>query len=437
MSTPLLMPALSPTMEEGTLSKWLVKEGDKIEPGQVIAEIETDKATMDFEAVDEGVIEKILIPEGTEGVKVRTPIAQMSGGEAATPPPASKASGAGASREAAPVWASQSAPSPQATAPQAAPATLNGARLAASPLAKRMAAQAGIQLSAVSGTGPNGRIVKADIETALKSPPRPGATAPAQQIATVQAKAPAEAPQKAPGALVPPGYKEGEYTLEKMDGMRKAIARRMTQSFRDVPHFPLTIDVEIDKLMTARKQLNARLDSQGVKLSVNDILIRASALALIKVPASNVSFAGDSIMKHRHAHISVAVAIEGGLVTPVIFYADQKGLGQISQEMKVLAEKARARKLQPHEYEGGTFTISNMGMMGIKNFASIINEPQAMILSVGAGDQRPVVKDGALQIATVMSMTLTCDHRAVDGAVGGEFLGALRTFIEDPMMMMA
>jgi pyruvate dehydrogenase E2 component (dihydrolipoamide acetyltransferase) len=300
-----------------------------------------------------------------------------------------------------------------------------------------MAAQAGIQLSAVSGSGPNGRIVKADVEAALKAPPTPGAAAPTQQLATVQAKAPAEAPQKAPGSLVPLGYKEGEYTLEKMDGMRKAIARRMAQSFRDVPHFPLTIDVEIDKLMTARKQLNARLDSQGVKLSVNDILIRACALALIKVPAANVSFAGDSIMKHRHAHVSVAVAIEGGLVTPVIFYADQKGLGQISQEMKVLAEKARARKLQPHEYEGGTFTISNMGMMGIKSFASIINEPQAMILSVGAGEQRPVVKDGALQIATVMSMTLTCDHRAVDGAVGGEFLAALRTFIEDPMMMMA
>jgi pyruvate dehydrogenase E2 component (dihydrolipoamide acetyltransferase) len=219
--------------------------------------------------------------------------------------------------------------------------------------------------------------------------------------------------------------------------MRKTIARRMTQSFRDVPHFPLTIDVEIDKLLTARKQLNARLDPQGVKLSVNDLLIRACALSLIKVPASNVSYAGDTILRHKHAHVAVAVAIEGGLITPVIFYAEQKGLSQISNEMKVLAEKARTRKLQPQDYEGGTFTISNLGMMGIKNFNSIINEPQAMILSVGVGEQRPVVKEGALQIATVMSMTLTCDHRAVDGAIGAEFLSALRTFIEDPMMMMA
>jgi pyruvate dehydrogenase E2 component (dihydrolipoamide acetyltransferase) len=431
MSTPLLMPALSPTMEEGTLSKWLVKEGDKIEPGQVIAEIETDKATMDFEAVDEGVIEKILIPAGTEGVKVRTTIAQMAGGDAApAPAPVAKA--------AAP--APQAAPAAVASAPATKPQAANGqARAFVSPLAARMAAQAGIDVAGLKGSGPNGRVVKADIEAAMKSPQKPAAAAPqavAQAAAPQQARA-LEVPTKAPGAVVPLGYKDGEFTLEKMDGMRKAIARRMTQSFRDVPHFPLTVDVEIDKLLTARKQLNARLDNQGVKLSVNDLLIRACALTLIRVPNSNVSFAGDAIMRHKHAHISVAVAIDGGLVTPVVFYAEQKGLAQISQEVKVLAEKARARKLQPQEYEGGTFTISNLGMMGIKSFASILNEPQAMILSVGVGEQRPVVKDGALQIATMMTMTLTCDHRAVDGAVGSEFLSVLRSYIEDPMMMMA
>ncbi|HWA22853.1 MAG TPA: pyruvate dehydrogenase complex dihydrolipoamide acetyltransferase [Caulobacterales bacterium] len=439
MSEPILMPALSPTMEEGTLTKWLVKEGDKIAPGQVIAEIETDKATMDFEAVDEGVIEKILIPEGTEGVKVRTPIAQMVGG--ANPPPASKASGGGGRREAAPVGATsppQTAPSVSLrspASPQAGEHKNGAARVHASPLAKRMAEQAGIDITGLQGSGPAGRVVKSDVEAAMKAPQAAKAPAAVQQPAPQQARPNLPDAPKPPAPLLP--YKEGEYTLEKMDGMRKAIARRMTQSFRDVPHFPLTIDVEIDKLLTARKQLNARLESQSVKLSVNDMLIRACALALIKVPASNVSFAGDAIMKHKHAHIAVAVAIEGGLVTPVIFYADQKGLSQISTEMKALAEKAHARKLLPQDYEGGTFTISNLGMMGIRNFNSILNEPQAMILSVGAGEQRPVVKDGALQIATVMSMTLTCDHRAVDGAIGAEYLNALRTFIEDPMMMMA
>ena len=423
MSTPLLMPALSPTMEEGTLAKWLVKEGDKIEPGQVIAEIETDKATMEFEAVDEGVIEKILIPEGTEGVKVRTPIAQMSGEGGAPTIAAPKAA---------------AAPAPAPAAPKAAPAAngAHGARVFSSPLARRVAQQAGIDLSTLKGSGPHGRVVKADVEAA-KGQPRPAAAAPQAAPQPVMSQAvSAPAPVQAPATINLP-YKQGEYSLEKMDGMRKVIAKRMTQSFRDVPHFPLTIDVELDKLMTARKQLNARLDPQGVKLSVNDMLIRACALSLIKVPASNVSFAGDSIAKHKHAHIAVAVAIEGGLVTPVISYAEQKGLAQISNEMKQLAEKARARKLMPEDYEGGTFTISNLGMMGIKNFNSILNEPQAMILSVGAGEQRPVVKEGALQIATVMSMTLTCDHRAVDGAIGAEFLNALKTFIEDPMMMMA
>ncbi len=339
MAEPILMPALSPTMEEGTLAKWLVKEGDTISPGQVIAEIETDKATMDFEAVDEGVIEKILIPEGTEGVKVRTPIAQMAGG-AATSAPAPKA------QAAAPQPAAAQAPA--ATPQPAAPAHANGdMRVNASPLAKRMAEQAGIDISGLKGSGPNGRVVKSDIEAAAKSPQAAKPAAP-QQAPTVQQAPPQQARANLPDAPKPPSpllpYKEGEYTLEKMDGMRKAIARRMTQSFRDVPHFPLTIDVEIDKLLTARKQLNARLESQSVKLSVNDMLIRACALALIKVPASNVSFAGDSIMKHKHAHVSVAVAIEGGLVTPVIFYARSEGpCADIDRDEGARGKGARAQ----------------------------------------------------------------------------------------------
>ncbi|MGE3302573.1 MAG: pyruvate dehydrogenase complex dihydrolipoamide acetyltransferase [Hyphomonadaceae bacterium] len=436
MSTPILMPALSPTMEEGTLAKWLVKEGDAVAAGQIIAEIETDKATMDFEAVDEGVIEKILVPEGSEGVKVKTPIAELRmEGEAEAP--------AAAPSVRAPQPAPQAAPR---SAPAANAAAANGAtgdRVFASPLARRMAAQAGLAIDALRGSGPHGRIVKTDVEQALagtakpqaKPAEKPAERPAAQERAPTQAQAPVPARAEAPALPMP--FKEGEFTLEKMDGMRKAIARRMTASFRDVPHFPITMDVEIDKLLNARKQLNARLEKQGVKLSVNDMLIRACALALVQVPDSNVSFAGDAIARHKHAHVAVAVAIPGGLVTPVVFYAEQKGLTQISNEMKTLAEKARARKLLPQDYEGGTFTISNLGMMGVKNFASILNEPQAMILSVGAGESRPVVKEGALQIATVMTLTLTCDHRAVDGAIGAEFLSALRALIEDPMMMMA
>jgi pyruvate dehydrogenase E2 component (dihydrolipoamide acetyltransferase) len=420
MSTPILMPALSPTMEEGTLAKWRVKEGDKVEPGQVIAEIETDKATMDFEAVDEGVIEKILVPEGTENVKVQTPIAEMSGeASAATPAKFPPEAAAKAPERPAP------AVSTRETTPPPTGAREGGERTLSSPLARRMAAQAGLALELIEGTGPHGRIIKRDVEAAIEAKAR------GRELAPFKPAAPA-----APKPLAPP-FREGEYAIEKMDGMKKAIARRMTAAFRDVPHFPLTIDVELDRLMSARKQLNARLEGEGVKLSVNDILIRACALSLKRVPDSNVSFAGDSLLKHKHAHVAVAVAVPGGLITPVIFYAEQKGLAEISREMKALAEKARNRKLLPPEYEGGTFTISNLGMYGIKSFASILNEPQAMILSVGAGEARPVVKEGALAIATMMTMTLTCDHRAVDGAIGADFLGALRTYIEDPMMMMA
>ncbi len=428
MPIDILMPALSPTMEEGTLAKWLVKEGDSVQPGDVIAEIETDKATMEVEAVDEGVLEKILVPAGTEGVKVNAKIALLSGADAPAP--------AAAKPEPAPPQPEASAKPEPAKPPAAAPPAPKeqgegGARVLASPLAKRLAQQAGIALSGLKGSGPNGRVVKQDVESALAAKPK-GAPGPSSGVLV---------PFRAPGADVarpqPAGYPEGSYDIVPMDGMRKAIARRMTASFRDVPHFPLTIDVEIDQLLKARAQLNARLEGEGVKLSVNDLLIRVAALALKKVPDANVSFAGDAIWRHRHAHVAVAVAIPGGLVTPVVFNAEAKGLAEISREMKALAEKARARKLMPHEYEGGTFTISNLGMMGIKSFSSILNEPQAMILSVGAGEKRPIVRDNAVAVATMMTLTLTCDHRAVDGAIGAEFLAALRLMLEDPMMMMA
>lgn len=418
MATEILMPALSPTMEEGNLAKWLVKEGDRIEPGQIIAEIETDKATMEVEAVDEGVISAILVPAGAQGVKVNTPIARLRGGAAAPAKP--QAAPAQAAPPPAPVPATAS-PTPHA----------DGERIKASPLARRLAAQAGIDLSTLRGSGPNGRIVRADVEQASQTPaarsPSNGAMTP--YIAPAAPPAPAT-----PSAPMP--YKAEEYEVQPLDGMRRTIARRMAQSFREVPHFPLDIDVEIDRLLELRKSLNARLESEGVKLSVNDLLIRACALALKRVPEANVSFAGEAIYRHKHAHIAVAVAIPGGLITPVIFKAETKGLAEISQEVKQLADKARARKLLPHEYEGGTFSISNLGMYGIKSFASILNEPQAMILSVGAGEQRPVVRGGELRAATVMSLTLTCDHRAVDGAIGADFLSVLKRSIEDPMTMM-
>lgn len=422
--TEILMPALSPTMEEGGLAKWLVKPGDKISAGQVIAEIETDKATMEVEAVDEGVLEAILVEAGAQGVKVNTPIARLRG--------------EGAPAKAAPPISPQPAPQPASSA-QMAPAkaapTLRATaqegeeRQRISPLAKRMAAQAGIDLSGLTGSGPHGRIVRADIEQALSrpkaKPAETGAVIPFRAAAVSEAAKPVTLP-----------FKAEEYDTIPLDGMRRAIARRMTQAFRDIPHFPLTIDVEIDRLLELRKNLNTRLEGEGVKLSVNDLLIRACALGLKRVPEANASFAGDAILRHKHAHIAVAVAIPGGLVTPVIFKAETKGMAEISQEVKLLAEKARARKLMPQDYEGGTFSISNLGMYGIKSFASILNEPQAMILSVGVGEPRPVVRNGEIKIATIMTLTLTCDHRAVDGAIGADFLSVLRRSIEDPMTMM-
>jgi pyruvate dehydrogenase E2 component (dihydrolipoamide acetyltransferase) len=420
--TEILMPALSPTMEEGGLAKWLVKPGDKISAGQVIAEIETDKATMEVEAVDEGVLEAILVEAGAQGVKVNTPIARLRGEGAPAKAPAPIA----------PQPASQAAPAAEAKAPQPmrAAAQESGERQRVSPLAKRMAAQAGIDLSGLSGSGPHGRIVRADIEQALNRPK----AKPAETGAVIPFRAATQAVEPAKPTAMP--FKAEEYDTIPLDGMRRAIARRMTQAFRDIPHFPLTIDVEIDRLLELRKNLNTRLEGEGVKLSVNDLLIRACALGLKRVPEANASFAGDAILRHKHAHIAVAVAIPGGLVTPVIFKAETKGMAEISQEVKLLAEKARARKLLPQDYEGGTFSISNLGMYGIKSFASILNEPQAMILSVGVGEPRPVVRNNEIKIATIMTLTLTCDHRAVDGAIGADFLSVLRRSIEDPMTMM-
>ena len=427
MPIKILMPALSPTMTEGTLAKWMVKEGDEVGSGDVIAEIETDKATMEVEAVEEGRVGKLLVAEGTEGVQVNDTIALLlEDGEdegalegAADSAPAPKAE---APAPAAPAKPETPAAKP---APAAAPAAkADGDRVFASPLARRMAEQAGLDLSGVTGSGPNGRIVKADVEAALAGGK---ASAPA---AAAAAPAAATAPKSAPGAV---GF-EPEFDFERASNMRKVIAQRLTESKQTVPHFYLTVDCQIDTLLALRKDLNSRSDAY--KLSVNDLIIKASGVALRKVPAANASWTGDGVKLYRSADIAVAVAIEGGLITPVIRNAAGKGLETISNEMKELAAKARDGKLQPEEYQGGTFSISNLGMFGVKQFDAVINPPQGAILAVGAGEQRPVVRDGALAVATVMSVTLSVDHRAVDGAVGAEFLAAFKKLIEDPMTML-
>lgn len=432
MPTPILMPALSPTMEEGTLAKWLVKEGDEVNSGDVIAEIETDKATMEVEAVDEGKIGKILISEGAEGVKVNETIAVLlEDGESAddidlsatvAPAPAAKAPEAPAAKEDAP--AKEAAP---AASEAAAASATNGARVHASPLAKRMAKNEGIDLVAVKGTGPHGRIVKRDIEKAMKE----GVTS-----------APAASAFVPSAAQVDPRlYPSDSYEAIKNDGMRKVIAKRLTQSFNgEVPHFPLNIDCELDTLLAARERINALSPPKGeegaYKVSVNDFIIKASALALMKVPAANASYTDEAILRHKHADIGVAVAIDGGLITPIVWKAEQKGLVEISNAIKDMAGRAKAKKLKPEEYQGGTFSVSNLGMFGIKSFASIVNQPQGAIMSVGSGEQRPVVKNGELAIATMMTVTLSCDHRVVDGAVGAEFLAAFKQFIEEPASML-
>lgn len=421
--TDILMPALSPTMEEGVLAKWHVKVGDTVSAGDVIAEIETDKATMEVEAVDEGEVLEILVPEGAEGVKVNTPIARLSGDAVA---PAPKKADAPAETPKAETPKAEAPKSEAASAPTA-PKSDDGGRIFASPLARRLAAQAGLDLKAIKGTGPHGRIVKRDVEAAGKG----GA-----QTAVAATAATAAEPRKAL-SLAQMGIPDGSYDLIPLDGMKKAVARRMVESVQNVPHFPLFIDVEIDQLMAVRAKVNKMLEPQGVKVSVNDFVIKAAALALKMVPEANASYTPEGIAMHHNADVSMAVAIDGGLITPIIRKAETKGLAQIATESKDLAKRARERKLKPEEFQGGTFSVSNLGMFGIKQFTSIINEPQGCIMSVGAGEQRPVVKDGQIVPATVMTVTLTCDHRVVDGATGARFLQAFKPLIEDPVAMLA
>ncbi len=432
----ILMPALSPTMTEGNLAKWHKKPGDKVSAGDVIAEIETDKATMEVEAVDEGTLGEIKVPEGTQGVKVNDVIATLLGdGEKAGAAPAPAA----APKPAAPPPAAAApAPSP-APAPAAVPAASRqmaasptsvapDSRIFVSPLAKRMAEQAGVNLGSLQGSGPGGRIVKADIEAAISG----GAPRTAAQAAAPQAKA-APSPQ---AHVEMPGMPAPAYDELPNNNVRKVVARRLTESKQQAPHFYLSLDCEIDALLKLRADLNVRAEKDGVKLSVNDLVIKAAAIALRKVPAANASYTEAAIRRYKTVDISVAVAIPDGLITPIVKNADIKGLAQISSEMKDLAARARSGKLKPEEFQGGTFSISNLGMYGIREFAAVINPPQGAILAVGAGEQRPVVKNGALAIATVMTVTLSVDHRVVDGAVGAEYLAAFKKLIEDPMSMM-
>ena len=415
MPIEIKMPALSPTMEEGTLAKWLVKEGDTVSSGDIMAEIETDKATMEFEAVDEGMIVSISVPEGTEGVKVGTVIAVLAGeGEDASAKPAAKASAAKPAAATAPVAVAAAAP---AAAPVVAPVA-KGDRVIASPLAKRIAEQKGVDLKAVKGSGPGGRIVKADVEAA--QPGAAPAAAPAGPVAAAQV----------PDFGIP-------YEAEKLNNVRKTIARRLTEAKQTIPHIYLTVDVRLDALLKLRGEINKALEHDGVKLSVNDLLIKALAKALIRVPKCNVSFAGDELRKYSRADISVAVAAPSGLITPIITDAAAKGVAQISTEMKALADKAREGNLMPHEYQGGTASLSNLGMFGIKQFDAVINPPQAMIMAVGAGEQRPYVVEGALSVASVMSATGSFDHRAIDGADGAQLMQAFKDLIENPLGLVA
>jgi pyruvate dehydrogenase E2 component (dihydrolipoamide acetyltransferase) len=433
------MPALSPTMEEGKLARWLVKEGDTVKSGDVLAEIETDKATMEFEAVDEGRIGKLLVPEGAEGVKVNAPIAVLLGeGEDAG---AVKAAPAAAPAPKAEAPKPAAAPAPQAVAPKpaapapAAPApkpAAPGARIFASPLARRIAAEKGIDLSAVLGSGPHGRIIRADIENA-----KPGAA----PVARPAVSAPAGEAGIAGVTPLPDArmyYKQGEYEEIPHDSMRKTIARRLTSAKTLIPHFYLTVDCDLTALMAARARLNERSPKGdgAYKLSVNDFVVKASAMALIKNPGVNASWTDNAILRHRHADIGVAVALDFGLITPIVFAAETKGLAEISREVKELAEAARNKKLKPQQYEGGGFSISNLGMYGIRNFTAVINPPQACILAVGAGEERAVVRNGKVEVANIMTVTMSCDHRVVDGALGAVFLQSFKGFIEEPASML-
>jgi pyruvate dehydrogenase E2 component (dihydrolipoamide acetyltransferase) len=437
VATNILMPALSPTMEEGKLTRWLVKEGDTVKSGTILAEIETDKATMEFEAVDEGKIGKILVPEGTEGVKVNAPIAiLLDDGEklgAADIPAAMNDIKAAVKAETKPATP---AAAPAAEAPKAAPsapAPVNdGKRLFASPLARRIAAQKGSDLAALAGSGPYGRIVVHDVENA-----KPGAAKPAA----------AGAPASGGGIGVAPlpdarmFYKAGEYEEVPHDSMRKAIAKRLTSAKALIPHYYLTIDCNLTALMATREALNAAAPKgkdkvPAYKLSVNDFVVKASAMALIKHPDVNASWTDTAILKHKHADVGIAVAIPSGLITPIVFAAETKGLGQISNEVKELAGKAKDKKLKPNEYEGGGFSVSNLGMFGIKSFTSIINPPQSCIIAVGAGEERAIAVNGKVEVAVMMTVTMSADHRVVDGATGAKFLQTLKQFIEEPASML-
>jgi pyruvate dehydrogenase E2 component (dihydrolipoamide acetyltransferase) len=438
MPIEILMPALSPTMEEGTLAKWLVKEGDTVSSGDIIAEIETDKATMEFEAVDEGTIGKLLIAEGSEGVKVNALIAVLleDGEEASDAVPSSaSADDAGDKAAATAVSAEPATPTAErsATPAPAAPAASDGTRIFASPLARRIAADQGLELSALQGSGPHGRIVKADVLAAGDAPAKPAPTAgPAVSAAT-----PAPAPSVSADAIAKI-YTNREFTEIPLDGMRKTIAARLTEAKQTIPHFYLRRDIKIDNLLSFRGQLNKQLEARGVKLSVNDFIIKACALALQTVPAANAVWAGDRVLQLTPSDVAVAVAIEGGLFTPVLKDAEQKSLSTLSAEMKDLATRARSKKLAPHEYQGGSFAISNLGMFGIDNFDAVINPPHGAILAVGAGVKKPVIdEDGQVSVATVMSVTLSVDHRVIDGALGAELLQAIVDNLENPMGMLA
>ncbi len=447
MPTEILMPALSPTMEEGKLAKWLVKEGQTIKPGDIIAEIETDKATMEVEAVDEGKVGKLLVSEGTEGVKVNTPIATLLGdGESAGVAPAVRSAPAVAPK----AEASRPAPAakaPTPPAPQSAPKSpqprSNGhdgsERVFASPLARRLAKEGGVDIAALSGSGPHGRIVKRDVEAALKDGTGRAQAKPGTAVA---AKAPT------PGVLTPQLmaddkilalFEQGSYEIVPHDGMRRVIAQRLTLSKQTIPHFRLSVDCRIDELLRARERMNAVAPKEGPranKLSVNDFVIKALCMALMQVPHANVSWTEGGMLRHRYADVGVAVAVEGGLFTPIIRHAELKSLSEISNEMRDLADRARKRRLAPHEYQGGTTSISNLGMYGIKSFDAVINPPHATILAVGVGEKRPVVSGDKVEVATIVTCTLSCDHRAVDGAVGAELITAFKTLIEDPVRML-
>ena len=414
MPIAIKMPALSPTMEEGTLARWLVKVGDTVRSGDIMAEIETDKATMEFEAVDEGVIASIDIPEGSEGVKVGTVIATLAGEDEPAKPAAAPAPKAAPAPAPAPVALPAAAPAPAVAA--------KGDRIVASPLAKRIAADRGVDLAAVKGSGPNGRIVKVDVESAGTAAPAPAAAAKPAAAAALAAPV--------PDFGIP-------FEAEKLGNVRKVIARRLTEAKQTIPHIYLTVDVRLDALLKLRGELNKALEADGIKLSVNDLLIKALAKALVRVPKCNVSFAGEELRKYSRADISVAVAAPSGLITPIIVDAATKAVAQISTEMKTLADKAREGKLQPHEYQGGTASLSNMGMFGIKQFEAVINPPQGMIMAIGAGEKRPYVVNNALTVATVMSVTGSFDHRAIDGADGAQLMAAFKRIVEKPLTLLA